>query len=82
MLLHWGDYDTLYIPADLWDNDLMVDLRGIPTPVCPCCGSSLLRLTVQFDPATYEVGMYFLDNAECVDCGCLLTAPTPLDVAF
>jgi hypothetical protein len=23
LLLHWGDYDTLYIPADLWDNGLM-----------------------------------------------------------
>ena len=57
----------------------MVNLRGIPTPVCPCCGSSLLRLTVQFDPDTYEVEMYLLDDAECVECKCLITAPTPLD---
>jgi hypothetical protein len=57
----------------------MVNLRGIPTPVCPCCGSSLLRVTVQFDPDTYEVEMYLLDDAECVDCKCLITAPTPLD---
>jgi hypothetical protein len=57
----------------------VVNLRGIPTPVCPCCGSSLLRLTVQFDPDTYEVEMYLLDDAECVECKCLITAPTPLD---
>jgi hypothetical protein len=57
----------------------MVNLRGIPTPACPCCGSTLLRMTVQFDPNTYEIQMYLLDDAECIDCGCLITAPTPLD---
>jgi len=57
----------------------MVNARGIPTPACPCCGSTLLRLTVQFDPDTYEVEMYLLDDAECAQCKCLITAPTPLD---
>jgi hypothetical protein len=57
----------------------MIDVRGIPTPTCPCCGSNLLRLTVQFDPVDYEIGMYFLDDAECGKCGCLITAPTPMD---
>ena len=57
----------------------MLDIRGLPTPVCPCCGSTLLRLTVQFDPETYEIQMYLLDDAKCVECHCLITAPTPLD---
>jgi len=26
----------------------MLDIRGIPSPVCPCCGSTLLRVTVEF----------------------------------
>jgi hypothetical protein len=58
----------------------MVDLRGIPTPICPCCGSMLLRVTVEFDPDTYEISSYLLDDAECRDCGCFITAPTPLDI--
>ena len=57
----------------------MLDIRGIPTPACPCCGSTLLRVTVEFDPDTYEIQMYFLDDAQCMECKCLLTAPTPLD---
>ena len=57
----------------------MVNLRGIPTPVCPCCGSTLLMVTVQFDHDTYEISGYLLDDAQCVGCKCLITAPTPLD---
>lgn len=57
----------------------MLDIRGIPSPVCPCCGSTLLRLTVEFDPETYEIAGYLLDDAQCVECKCLITAPTPLD---
>jgi hypothetical protein len=57
----------------------MIDIRGIPSPVCPCCGSTLLRLTVEFDPQTYEISGYLLDDAKCVSCRCLITAPTPLD---
>jgi len=56
-----------------------MNLRGIPTPVCPCCGSAFLRISVKFDLETYEIGQYFLDDAECLECKCLLTAPTPLD---
>jgi hypothetical protein len=33
---------------------------------------------VQFDPVDYEIGLYFLD-AECNDCGTLVTVPTPID---
>lgn len=57
----------------------MIDIRGIPTPVCPICGSTLIRLTVQFDPETYEISLYFLKDAECAVCGCLITPPTVLD---
>ena len=53
-------------------------MRGIPTAACPLCGSVMLNITAQFDPETYEISLYFLD-AKCSDCGCLLTAPTPLD---
>jgi hypothetical protein len=55
------------------------DVRGLPTPVCPCCGSGLLKITASFDVETYELDMYLLDNAECANCKCLITAPTPLD---
>lgn len=57
----------------------MVDMRGIPTPVCPCCGSTLLRISAQFDFETYEISAYLLDDAECLKCKCKITAPTPLD---
>lgn len=57
----------------------MINLRGIPTPECLNCGSTLLRVTVQFDPETYEIAGYLLDDAECYDCGSLITAPTPID---
>lgn len=58
---------------------MKIDARGIPSPVCPICGSALLRVTVQFDLETYEISSYFLDDAECIDCHSLITAPTPLD---
>jgi hypothetical protein len=40
----------------------------------------LLKLTVKFDPETYEIDLYFLGDAECAVCGTLVTAPTPLDL--
>jgi len=57
----------------------MIDARGIPSPLCPCCGSVFIRITVQFDPETYDVAGYLLDDARCAECDCLITAPTPLD---
>jgi rRNA maturation protein Nop10 len=56
----------------------MLEARGMPTCLCPNCGSKFFNIVVQFDPTDYEIGMYFLD-AECVKCGTLTTAPTPLD---
>ena len=56
-----------------------MDARGIPTPVCPECGCDLLRVVMSFDPDTYEPALWLLDNAECYECGTLLTAPCPVD---
>lgn len=58
----------------------MGDIRGLPTPICPYCSSDLITITVKFDPETYEISMYLLDNANCGNCGALLTAPTPGDL--
>lgn len=56
----------------------MIDARGIPTCICPNCGETLFKAVVAFDAETYTIGMYHLD-IECVACGALATAPTPLD---
>ncbi|MBM3722300.1 MAG: hypothetical protein FJW49_03240 [Actinobacteria bacterium] len=58
----------------------MGDIRGLPTPICPFCHSDLITITVKFDPDSYEISMYLLDNATCSECGALLTAPTPEDL--
>lgn len=57
----------------------MINARGIPTAICPNCGSNLIRVTMIFDPETYEPEMWLLDNAECDSCGAELTAPCPVD---
>ena len=49
--------------------------RGIPTHACPC-GCVLMRVNCIFENG--EIVMWFTD-AECVMCGALLTAPTPVD---
>ena len=58
----------------------MGDIRGVPTPLCPYGNSDLITITAIFDPETYEISMYLLDNASCAECGALLTAPTPEDL--
>jgi len=55
--------------------DSSIDLRGTPTHVCPC-GSVVWDVKVVFED--YEIATYFLDM-ECVSCGSVATAPTPLD---
>lgn len=54
-----------------------LDVRGIPTPECPACGSWLLKICVTFDEE-YNIGGYLL-NGECAMCGTLITVPTPID---
>jgi uncharacterized OB-fold protein len=56
----------------------MLNARGLPTSECPNCGCVYFKVVVQFDPVDYEIGLYFLD-AECNDCGTLVTVPTPID---
>lgn len=54
-------------------------MYGIPTAECPFCSSYWFICKVSWDPETYTLGMYALDM-ECMGCGALLTAPTPLDL--
>jgi hypothetical protein len=67
--------DPNYIPPVDYDNAM--DLRGTPTHTCPC-GSQVWLLKVTF--TDYEISNYFLDM-ECLQCGSLATAPTPIDRA-
>jgi hypothetical protein len=53
-----------------------IDQRGIPTNACVVCGGNVMVVKVVFED--YEIAGYLLD-AECADCGSLLTAPCPLD---
>lgn len=55
--------------------DHAMDIRGTPTHVCPC-GSDIWNLKVSFDD--YQIAYYMLDM-ECVSCGSVATAPTPID---
>lgn len=57
------------------DFDNAMDLRGTPTHACPC-GSTQFYVIAEFED--YELAMYYLDM-QCVNCGSMLTAPTPLD---
>lgn len=52
-----------------------MDLRGKPTHKC-ICGSSIWNVKAAFED--YEIAQYFLEM-ECVACGSIATAPTPLD---
>ena len=52
-----------------------MDLRGTPTHEC-VCGSRIFYIRAVFDD--YEIATYFLEM-QCVECGSLATAPTPLD---
>jgi hypothetical protein len=65
--------DILQLRPDSYDKS--IDLRGTPTHLCPC-GSNIWNLKVIFDD--FEIATYFLDM-ECVSCGSVATAPTPVD---
>ena len=54
-----------------------MDIRGVPTTVCPC-GSLVWTLKAIFDNETGNIAMYFMDM-ECSQCGTIATAPTPED---
>lgn len=62
--------------AELAEAELdAMDLRGTPTHEC-ICGSKVFNLPVAFED--YEIATYFLEM-QCVECGSIYTAPTPLD---
>lgn len=54
---------------------MLANYRGIPTHVCPC-GSRLFRVGCMFEEN--EISLWFT-NAECAECGALVTVPTPVD---
>ena len=55
-----------------------LDARGIPTAMCPSCGSTWLNVPVMFDAETYEIAAWGTE-ASCFACGALVTACTPVD---
>lgn len=57
------------------DYNHAMDLRGAPTHVC-ACGCDIWNLKVTFDDN--QISQYFLDM-ECVNCGSVATAPTPIN---
>lgn len=65
--------DPRYIPPVDYDN--AIDMRGSPTHTC-LCGSDVWMIKAVF--RDYEIATYFLDM-ECLACGSLATAPTPID---
>lgn len=65
--------DILELRPESYDKS--IDLRGTPTHVCPC-GSNIWSVKVIFED--FEIATYFLDM-ECVSCGSVATAPTPVD---
>jgi hypothetical protein len=65
--------DILQLRPESYDNSM--DIRGTPTHLCPC-GSQIWNLKVIFE--NFEIATYFLDM-ECVSCGSVATAPTPVD---
>jgi hypothetical protein len=65
--------DITNLKPDNYDHAM--DLRGTPAHQC-VCGCDIFNLKVMFE--NYEIATYFLDM-ECVNCGSLVTAPTPLD---
>ena len=56
-------------------SDEAMDIRGIPTTVCPC-GSMVWNLKTVFNQDDGSIELYFVDM-ECAQCGTLATAPTP-----
>ena len=62
--------------AEIAESEMdSMDLRGTPTHEC-ICGSKVFNLPVAFE--NYEIATYYLDM-QCVECGSIYTAPTPLD---
>ena len=57
---------------------MALNARGVPTHACPNCGHLVFRIKAIFEDN--NIVLWFTD-AECDDCGTLLTAPCPADGA-
>jgi hypothetical protein len=55
-----------------------MDASGIPTSMCPLCGSRWLKVAIMFDDETYDVAMWGT-RGECYECGTMLTICSPPD---
>lgn len=60
-------------------NKVNYDYRGMPTPMCPNCGSNWFKMPVMYDEISYLPVVYGLEDVECYECGALVTPATPLD---
>jgi len=54
-----------------------MDIRGIPTAVCPC-GYDMFIALIQFDEQDRTIEHYITDGV-CALCGTLVTLPTEMD---
>jgi ssDNA-binding Zn-finger/Zn-ribbon topoisomerase 1 len=57
---------------------MALNARGVPTHACPNCGHLIFVIKAMFHDN--DIALWFTD-AECDDCGTLLTAPCPADGA-
>lgn len=55
----------------------MNDLTGTPTFAC-ICGCAMFKVRVIWDESDRTIGWYE-DKQECVECGSILSTPTPID---
>ena len=58
--------------------DKAVDLRGIPTAICPLCGSDWFYVPVKFNLETYKISAWGTDGY-CYSCSSKVTVVTPVD---
>lgn len=52
-----------------------IDARGPQTALCPTCGGNIIKIDAIFDEE--GVVSFYMQDAECAQCGTLLTPPMP-----
>lgn len=60
-------------------TDGVLDASGIPTPVCPNCGSDWFMAPIRICPDTYAIVMWGVKGF-CYSCKTKVTIGTPSDV--
>lgn len=58
--------------------DEAIDARGIPTAICPLCGSDWFYVPVKFNLETYKISAWGTDGY-CYACSSKVTVVTPVD---